>query len=254
MSGFWVLLKKELLEQLRTYKLLIVGGVFLFFGLSTPLMIKYMPELIKLAGGTGGMVIEMPPPTAVQAMVEYVSTMTQFGVLIAILVAMGAIAKEREVGTAAMVLSKPVGQPAFILAKLKAHTLIFLMAIILGGIACWGYTYMLFGEAPVMGFVGQNLLLALLFALSVAVTLLFSSIFKSQLAAGGLALAVLIVQAMSSSLPWVGKYLPGQLVNWGNNLLYGKPQEGGWIVLIVCALTIGLCFYLTVISLRRKEL
>ncbi len=254
MSGFAVLLKKELLEQLRTYKLVIAGGVFLFFGLSTPLLIKYMPELIKLAGDTGGMVIEMPPPTAVQAMAEYSSTMAQFGVLMAVLLAMGAIAKERETGTAAMVLSKPIGRPAFILAKLVANCLTFVMSLLLGGIACCGYTYALFGEAPVMGFAGQNLLLAVFFLLCIAVTILFSSLFRSQLAAGGLALAVLIAQAVSSGIPRVGKYLPGQLINWGNNLLSGGESEDGWVTLIVCAVIVGLCFYLSIMGLERKEL
>ena len=50
MSGFSVLLKKELKEQLRTHKLLIAVVVFLLFGLGTPLLIKYTPQLIELAG------------------------------------------------------------------------------------------------------------------------------------------------------------------------------------------------------------
>jgi len=50
MKGFMALLKKELTEQVRTNRIIIVAGVFLFFGLSTPLMIRYLPELIKMAG------------------------------------------------------------------------------------------------------------------------------------------------------------------------------------------------------------
>ena len=50
MTGFLPLLKKELKEQLKTHKLLIVGCIFLFFGLTTPLMLKYLPEILKFAG------------------------------------------------------------------------------------------------------------------------------------------------------------------------------------------------------------
>ena len=64
MTGLGALLRKELLEQIRTYRLLIVGGVFVFFGLTTPLMLKYLPQIIKLAGTEIPM--EIPPPTAVQ--------------------------------------------------------------------------------------------------------------------------------------------------------------------------------------------
>ena len=72
MTGFTPLLKKELKEQLRTYRLLIITVVFLLFGLSTPLLLKYMPKLLELAGED--IVINMPPPTALQALEEYAGT------------------------------------------------------------------------------------------------------------------------------------------------------------------------------------
>jgi ABC-2 type transport system permease protein len=151
MNGFLVLLRKEIKEQFKTSKVIVVAAVFLFFGLGTPLLVKYMPLLLETAG-TAGVTIEMPDPTSAEALVEYSSTMAQFGVLMAVLVAMGAIAKEAETGTALMVLSKPVGRLAFILAKLKAEVFTFFLAFLLGGLACWGYTLILFGDANVLGF------------------------------------------------------------------------------------------------------
>jgi ABC-2 type transport system permease protein len=253
MRGFIALLKKEIKEQLRTNRVIIVAGVFLFFGLSTPLLVKYTPELIKMAGEElGG--FEMPPPTALQAMAEYTSNNMLFGILIAILIAMGAIAKERESGTAALVLSKPVGYPAFVLAKFKALSLTTLIAVALGGVACWGYTYLLFDGAPALGFLYQNILLLLYLMLAIAVTLLFSSIFKSQLAAGALGLVTIIVLSMVSALPWVGKYLPGELVSWGNHLLAGEPGGAAWGAVAVTVVLIAGSLYLAWTALRKKEI
>ena len=82
MSGFWVFLRKELKEQFKTSKVIIVAAVFLFFGLGTPILTKYTPELIK-AAGTGGITIEMPAPTSADSLIGYTSNMVQFGVLIA---------------------------------------------------------------------------------------------------------------------------------------------------------------------------
>jgi len=253
MSGFWVLLRKEFREQFKTSKVIIVAAVFLFFGLGTPLLTKYTPELIK-AVGTGGITIEMPTPTSSDSLTEYTSTMSQFGVLMAVLVAMGAIAKEVETGTAAMVLSKPVRRLAFILAKLKAEGFTFLVALILGGLACWGYTMLLFGDANALGFLYQNLLLGLFFALCLGITLFFSSLMKNQLAAGGLALALIIFLSAISGLPWVGRYLPGQLINWGNRLVLKVPGTSEWGAVVVTALLVGLSVYFTWLSLRKKEL
>jgi ABC-2 type transport system permease protein len=252
MKGFWALLKKEIKEQFRTSRVIIVAGIFLFFGLGTPLLIKYTPELLKMAGE--GMTIELPPPTALQAMAEYVSTMLQFGVLIAILIAMGAIAKERESGTAALVLSKPIGYPAFVLAKFKALGFTTLLAVLLGGLACWGYTYLLFNGAPALGYFYMNLLLLLYLALAIAVTLTYSGLFKSQLAAGALGLATVIGLSVVSSLPWVGKYLPGALVSWGNRLLAGTPGESAWGAVVVTVGLIIISLYLAWTVLRKKEI
>ena len=68
------------------------------FGITTPLTLKYLPQILKLAGEQ--MTIEMPP-TAVQSLAEYASTIGQVGILIAVLVAMGSIANERRQGTKA---------------------------------------------------------------------------------------------------------------------------------------------------------
>jgi ABC-2 type transport system permease protein len=147
-----------------------------------------------------------------------------------------------------------VGRLAFILAKLKAEGFTFLVALVLGGLACWGYTLILFGDANVLGFLYQNLLLGLFFALCLGVTLFFSSLMKSQLAAGGLALAVIIFLSAISGLPWVGRFLPGALINWGNRLVLKMPGAGEWGAVVSVALLTALSVYFTWLSLRKKEL
>ena len=51
MNRLGILLRKELLESWRTYRLPIVGGLFLFVGLTSPLLAKFLPEILKAAGG-----------------------------------------------------------------------------------------------------------------------------------------------------------------------------------------------------------
>src|SRR3989304_3459320 len=105
--SFLVLFRKEIREYLKTYKLLIVGAVFLLFGLSTPLIFKFLPEILRLSGEE--LPIALPAFTAADALKSYVSNLGQVGLLVAVLVAMGVIAQERERGTAVMTLCKPAG-------------------------------------------------------------------------------------------------------------------------------------------------
>jgi ABC-2 type transport system permease protein len=251
MKGLGPLLKKEVKEQLRTHKLVIVGGIFLLFGITTPLMLKYLPQILKLAGEQ--IAIDIPPPTAVQSLAEYASTIGQMGILVAVLVAMGSIANERRHGTAVMMLSKPVSRAAFVSAKLMAMSLTFLVSLTVASLFCFGYTVWLIADASVWAFVSLNLLLGLFLVFSLAVTLLFSSVFRSSIAAGGLSIAVLITQAGLSAVPLIGNYMPGKLLGWGTSLLTGDGDSYWWALGITVVL-VGLCLYLSQRLLKNRDL
>jgi ABC-2 type transport system permease protein len=252
MKGFAPLLKKEIREQFKLYRLVIVGGIFVFFGISDPIMLKYLPEILKLAG-SGNLNIQIPTPTAAQSLAEYAGNIGQIGVLVAVLVAMGCIANELKSGTAVMTLSKPVSRSAFVSAKLLAMSMTFIVSMILGSLFCFGYTVWLIQGAAVMPFVGLNLLLGLFLVFCLSVTLFFSSLYKSGLAAGGLAISVVIVQAIISSIPVIGNFMPGKLLSWGTDLLTGSGT-GNWWALGITVVAIGLCLYFAQRLLKNRDL
>ncbi len=251
MNGLKVLLKKELREQWRTYKLLIIGGLFLFFGISTPLLLNYLPEILELTGENVN--IEFPPPTAIESLNEFAGTIAQVGVLATVLVAMGGIAREKERGTAAMLLAKPVGKEAFVLSKLVAASAVFIVALALGAGACYAYTVMLIESGDLGGFIVLTLLITLFLAFCLAVTLLYSSIFRSSLLAGGLALATLIGQSVLTQVPFIGDFVPGSLAAWNVELLTGQPANI-WPSIIVTFALISACVYFSAMVLRRREI
>jgi ABC-2 type transport system permease protein len=114
MAGLAVLLGKELLESWRTYRLPVVGGLFLFVGLSSPLLARYLPEILKAAGGDQFGVLQLPTPTAADAVDQLWKNLAQFGAFAAIILAMGAVAGEKDRGTAAFVLSKTASRGGFL--------------------------------------------------------------------------------------------------------------------------------------------
>ena len=252
MKGFAPLFKKEIREQLKLYRLVIVGGIFLFFGINAPLTLKYLPDLLKLAGDQQ-MIIQLPTPTAAQALAQYAGNIGQIGALVAVLVAMGSIANELKSGTAVMTLSKPVSRSAFVSTKLLAASLTFLVSMIAASVLCFVYTIWLIQGAAVWPFVGLNLMLGLFLIFCLAVTLLFSSLFKNSLAAGGLALGAIIVQGIISALPVIGKYMPGKILDWGTNLLTGSDKSYWW-ALGITVIAIGLCVYFAQRFLKNRDL
>jgi ABC-2 type transport system permease protein len=252
MTGFKTLLSKELREQFRTYRLLIVAGIFLFFGLSTPVLTKYTPELIEQFGG--GVVIEMPAPTALQSLTEYQGSLLQIGLLVVVLVTMGAIAGELKSGTGLMTLTKPVGIGAFVTAKLVAISATFIAGLVVGGIGAFGYTWLLFEDGNLVGFLAQTGLLAVFLMFCIAVTLVFSAIFRNSLAAGGVAVAAIIAGTTLSALPWVGRLMPGAITSWGNHLVAGESGGAEWLALGITVAIICGSIVLATQILKRKEI
>jgi ABC-2 type transport system permease protein len=247
-----VAFRKEWMELVRTYRLLVVVIVMLFFGLTSPLIAKFTPEMMKLIP-TGGITIQMPPPTVNDAIGQYIKNMAQFGILLAILLTMGTIAQEKDKGTAAMMLVKPLPRSTFITTKYLALAAMFALTIILAGIASYYYTLLLFEAMNILHWLALNALLLLYVLVYVAITLLCSTLTKSQVAAGGSALGALIFIALISVIQGIGRNLPGELINWGTRLMMGD-NTASWGALGVSLGLIVLSMVAAWLIFRNQEL
>jgi ABC-2 type transport system permease protein len=229
---FFVALRKEVLEQWRSYRLLIVAAVLLAFGMLSPLTAKFIPELMKLLPGGEEIAKLIPPPTTADAVNQYLKNGSQFGVILALLMTMGAVAQEKDKGTAAFVLVKPMPRPVFLWAKFVALGLTFMIGIAIAGAACYYYTLILFGALEVLGWLALNGLLFLFVLVYVALTLLCSTVSRSQVVAGGLAFGLVVLLGAIGAIPSVGELLPGNLLVWGAGLVAGST-EAAWPALWV---------------------
>jgi ABC-2 type transport system permease protein len=251
--SFWVALRKELLEQWRTLRLLIIVVVFVVFGLSSPLLAKLTPEILKLIPEGEAFAAMIPSPTMADAVAQYLKNLTQFGVILALLMGMGALAQEKDKGTLAMILVKPMPRGAVVLAKFVALAISFGLGIGLAAAAGYYYTMILFEPLDLAGWVALNGLLWLYVLVHVAVTVLASALTRSQVVAGGLGFGAVVILSVAGAIPPLGKYLPGQLLSWGASLVAGNPQV--WWPAVAASLGIILCSLIVAwLALERQEL
>lgn len=216
MTGFAPLLRKELLEQWRTARLPVVATVFLLVGLSSPLLARFTPEILKAVGGDQFQIV-LPTPTAADAFDQLTKNVGQFGALIAILLAMGSVATEKERGTAALILSKPVSRAAFLTAKIVAIATTLAISTAIAAAGAWFYTLVLFEPPPVAGYAAAAILQWLALVAYGSITFLGSTLTRSALAAAGLGVAAFIVLGILGIVPAIGHYLPTGL---------GEPARG----------------------------
>jgi len=237
--SFMVALRKELLGQWRSYRLLVASVVLLAFGLLSPLTAKLMPELFKLVPGGEQIAQLIPPPTIQDAVAQYIKNSDQFALILAILMAMGAVAQEKDKGTAALILAKPMPRAAFLLAKFASLGTTLAMGLALAGAACYYYTWILFGAIPPAAWLALNGLLLAIVLMYVALTLLCSTLAKSQAAAGGLAFGLVVILGVLGSLPRIGEYFPARLLVWGSGLVAGTATPAWPALLVTLALIFG---------------
>jgi ABC-2 type transport system permease protein len=247
---FGTTFRKELVFQWRTKRILIVVAIFLIFGMLSPVIAKFTPELISGLEGAEAFAALIPEPSVIDAIAQYTSNMTQFGFLIVILLGMSAVAGEKDKGTAAMVLSKPMPRWSFIVSKYLSQGLVYLLAITLAGIAAYYYTLYLFDSLPLGGFIVANLLLYLWLMIFAAMTLLGSSIGKTTAVAAGIAAAGGIALLLSAVVPRYGPLVTSGLISWATALLLG---QNGTVNFGALATALGLVVLMLVGSIAAIE-
>lgn len=252
MSTFAVLLGKDLSEQWRTRRLLIVAIIFLLLGLGSPLLAYYTPQLVERFGGD--IQVTIPTPTAADAVEQLLKNLSQFGPFAAILLAMGAVARELERGTAAFILSKPVGRDAFLASKFLALALTLAAAVLVAAVGAYFYTAVLFSRLPLAGFVAACLLMLLLLLAYAAFTFLGSALLGSALPAAGLGFALWVLSGIVGVIPHAGRFTPLGLTDPARGLALGQPATHLGASLAATLALIALTLAATWLVFRSKEI
>ena len=252
MNGFAALLRKDLLEQWRTFRLPAMGLVFLIFGLMSPLLAKYSPEVVEQFAGD--IEISFPTPTSKDAIDQIIRNLAQTGPIAAILLGMGVIANEKQRGTAALVLTKPVTRSAFIVAKFLGLMATLGSGVILGCAAGYVYTAILFEPPGVGGYTLFTLLILLSVTVYAAITFLSSTVLKSALPAAGVGLAALAITVALAALPGIGSLMPVGLYAPARDLALARPSEDVLLPVIANLMVVILALALAWISFRRQSL
>jgi ABC-2 type transport system permease protein len=218
---FLTQLRKEIMEQFRTRRFLIVFIVLLVWGMLSPLTEKFVGEIFKSIPAMAPYASLMPAPSVMGAIGQYVKNVNQFMVFLALLVTMGVVAVEKDKGTAALMLVKPLPRSTFILTKFLALVFTFGVSLFAAALADYYYTLYLFQPLEIGPFLALNSFMLLYAMIYIAITLFASTLVRSQAVAGGIGFGALLFLAVLGSLPPLKDKLPDQLIQWGAELMTG---------------------------------
>jgi ABC-2 type transport system permease protein len=250
MTGLAAFLQKELTEIVRTWRIWVIPGMLVFFGITSPIIAALTPALVhSMASAQPGVMIRIPPPTALDAYGQFLKNLDQF-ILIAIVIAgAGAVSSERSSGTAILALTKPLSRSAFVMAKIVSHLLVLVAATALGTAVCLAVTAMIFSGGNAARLVTTVALWLLYASLFVVVMTLLSASLRSRGAAAGAGLAFYFLALLLSSWGPTARYAFFGLFPAMRDALLGQSLSLGWpLATAVLALAAG-----TVAAMRLFE-
>ncbi len=224
MSGFGVLLRKEVAEAWRTRRLPVVALLFVAVGIVSPLTARYLNEILGAALG-GDLSIPLPEPSAATALEQLQKNLGQLGALAAIALAMGSVSGELDRGTAALVLAQPVTRPAFLAAKLAGIAIVLGICTLAGVVVAWAYTVILFGGVPAAGWIAFAVLAWLTLLTWASLTFLASAATGSTTAAAGIGFVALVALSLLAVGPALDRFLPTGLGGPGALIALGQGAE-----------------------------
>lgn len=243
----------EWLRLIRTPRALALGAVYVLLGLIEPVATKYENKLLGHVGN--GVRIYLPPPTPSQGLAGYVSQASTVGLIVAVVLAAGALSFDSRHGLATYLRTRVNSTWQLVAPRFAVSAAAAAAAYLLGTLAASYETDLLIGHLPVGGLLAGILCAVAYLAFAVAVTALAASIVRSTLATAGLTLAVLLLLPIAGTFGAITNWLPSTLVNAPVDLASGAHQLSHFIPALAVTVAAGSAAVgIAVLRLRAREI
>lgn len=229
MSKMTVLVKKEILEQWRTKKILILSIIFLFIAISSPILAKITPELLKSIS-MPGFSVNLPDPTYKEALDQFIKNISQIALLVLVFVVAGSVSDEKNKKTLEIVLTKPISRVKFIFSKFISNFITISAIFITTSVIFYVYTTSVFSSFNFVNFILMDIIVLLYILMIMAITILVSTIVKNSIIAGGIGfISFILFGTVFGLFESIKQFSPNLIFSnyqniiangWNNELIY----------------------------------
>ena len=241
----------EWLRLIRTPRAISLAAVYLLFGLLGPVIAKYMADIVSHV--ESGITITVPPPTPKDGVAQYISQVSQTGLVVVVVVAAGTLAFDGRRGVATFLRTRVPSMAALVVPRYVVTSLAAVGAYALGTLAAWYETALLIGPLPVGPMLAGLLCQAGYLLFAVAVVAVAASVARRTVGTIGIALAVLLLLPIAGIASAVHDWLPSTLVTAPVELLGTASLRDYLPALAVAAMATPTLLALAVLRLRRRE-
>lgn len=249
-------IKKEWMEHFRSGRLLILGMIFVLFGIMNPAIAKMTPWLMETMADSlaeSGLIVSEVKVTALDSWMQFYKN-APMALIVFVLMESSIFTKEYQSGTLVLALTKGLERYKVVVAK---SFVLFVMWTI-GYWLCFGITY-LYNAYFWDNSIAENLMFSVvcwwIFGLwTIALMILFSVLLNSSGAVLCGTGSVVFGLYLLGLFPKLKEYVPTLLMD-GNSLIYGVEEAERYYAALAVAGAMGLaCLGLSIIVFNKKKI
>ena len=256
MRSFIAFVKKETTEQIRTGRVMILGILFLLFGIMNPAVAKLTPWLLDMLADSlaeSGMAVTDVTVTAMDSWVQFFKNIPM-ALIAFILLESNTFTGEYRTGTLILSLTKGLSRYKVVAAKTAVLMLLWTLCYWLYFGITYGYNAYFWDNA-----IAQNLTMSVtlwwLFGLwTVSLVVLFSTLCAANTGVLVGTGSIVFGCYFLGMLPRIDKYLPTLLTD-GSSLIYGVKSPSDYTGAVAVACVTGVvCLALSPVLFNKKQL
>jgi ABC-2 type transport system permease protein len=255
MRAFAAFSKKEVMENARNYRLLIMLCVFFVFGATSPLFAKFTPQILEavapnLSGAFGD-------PSAMDSWTQFHKNVSSLGLLLTVIIFSGSLSGEYSKGSLTILLAKGLPRRDVLLSKASVMAAILTVSYWLSFGIAYAYTAYLWpgpgNSLPHVFFAAFAAWVAGL--LYLCILILGCVLFRQAFAAIIFFFAIRLVMELWGNIEAVAGYSPSFLVSKNVELLSGAASASNFVAPLIVAIAMGAAaLAVSVFVFERKQL
>lgn len=248
-----ILLKKEWLEMVRSFRILWLPLLFILLGISDPLTNYYMEDILQTFGNMpDGFSMTLPELAPSDLLIASLGQFQMIGLIVIVAITASMISRERQNGTATFIYVRPVSNFSIYMSKFLVMGILAAICTLAGFGASMYYTYLLYGGVTVKAFLLLMLFYWLWLLFVIAITLTLSAAFTTSIAMTVAMLLFPLGILLDSIIGTYWHFSPYKLATYGASWL---TKSNDYIVPTM-TITIGIilgAIILGIISTGRKR-
>jgi ABC-2 type transport system permease protein len=242
----------EMLRVWRTRRLIALAAIFLIIGLGNPVLVYYLPDLLK--GASDGIQITLTRQTPADGITGFAQSVAQLGTIVVVIVTAATLSIDARPGLAEFYRTRLRRPTRLVLPRYLTITGAAVAAFAVGTLGAWYETTILLGHISLADLAAGSALEALWLCFVTSVVAACTSVIRSVLGAVGSAVALLLALDVLGAAPALSSWMPTRLAESVADLTSPQPAGNIWHGAVIAGLAAAALISLAVNRIGRREL